>query len=372
MVEIMNDDDHCACCGQEPTPGLFERPIVVRVPLPVAELAAAGALAAEEVLDDVPPDEPQLITVDERVFLRVWAQLPFSRTIRALTYGLWVELTPAQAGRIRSAINAGRRASLHAFLACSWPGFPGATGVRVRVQLEADGDAWIDHVADDRITAAGQDPSRRHHDLARLYRLGFGGPAHVAQAGFRGFHLRGETLDTLERFADRHGYRQQVPVPMHLTGLELPCEVCVFPPLDTDGEAILATLGNAEAGRRGQETELIALLRDPSEELVAAFSMLAYWSRYKPQPLQVGRMVRMPAGIEGAGGMRAWVLCEPPWWVAEGWPEAELTGEPVRFLYALPITAEEMDLLHHFGVERLLANLEETEADPLDPRRSRG
>jgi len=364
----MSSDETCPCCGQEPTPGLFERPVIVRLPLAIAELRAAGELAGGEILDELPPDDPQIITVDDRVFLRAWAQLPFSRTVRALTYGLWVELTPAQAERIRAARDAGRRASLHAPLACTWPGFPGSTGARARVQLEADGDARIDHVADDRIMAAGQDPISRHRDLARLYRIGFGGPGHVAQAGFRGFHLRGECFDALEGFAGRNGYREQVPVPVHLTGLELPAERAVFPPRDTGGEAILATLGNAEACRPGRRVELVALLRDPTEPLVEAFSMLTYWGRYAKEPLDVGRMLRMPAGIEGAESMRAWLLCEPPMWLVERWPQAELHGEQVRFLYAVPITEDEMNTLHRYGAKQLLAELETVE-DLRDPHR---
>ena len=118
------------------------------------------------------------------------------------------------------------------------------------------------------------------------------------------------------------------------------------PPLDTGRPAFLGTLGCSDReDDDGTSYEIIALLQNPSEDVVLCFSEFAYLSRMNPNNSLLGQVVPEGKPIpDSKEQMAAWLLVP--------WEEIEARGE-VRYLRAVPIQSVEMSFASAFGTESL-------------------
>lgn len=346
---------NCPCCNQPLPAGLFSRIAAVEAPLPVAR--ALGSLAgAETALDQ------GMIALHDRFFVACQATLPLHEMLSPVKVEVWVELDAQQFGFFLD-VRRGRRSHLeaHAHLACEWPGFPGSLGAPVYLEWHGEGLPRILHCVDRRISEVGRRKGTfGHDDYVRLYRQVWGGPLEIAEANAS---LRQAVIETLHQLAGRRQvFLRPVEPPARFAGIE-PAAIVFQPPLDTGSEALLGTVGIAEAMEKNPRVELVSWVCDPTEEFQRSFGELAYWSRDRRPDLRDGVIIVEEGGVPATDSMSAWLVCEP-WW--RGLPRVESGDDVVDLLTAVPIAREEQRFAERKGPQALLSRLADSSINPFD------
>lgn len=333
------------------------------MPLPaVAEIAQRVGAGAELTLHG-----DELVEMNGRFFLRVRAHVPLDWPQSPVAALLWVEV---EEDVVTNMLNyrAGRSDWFAATgtLACDWPGFPGAIGARVTIETdESAGTPRISWVSDERLRLLSRQ-NLSHEAFVVLYRRAWGGAGVVAKADHS---LRRATIEALRELGERPVFLHEITPPGKIAGIE-PAAVGVLAPRDTGDEAILATIGNAEAQVGPELFELLAFARNPTQGFRSSFAEFCYWTRLSNLELTPGTIVRERRIVPGCQEMSAWLIYAP--WEIRGLsePVVELGARSLRFHAAAPITNEEEAYAEARGGVELAAHLTSLAVDLSDLSRS--
>jgi len=276
---------------------------------------------------------------------------------------VWVELDEHAFARTAGAVDGGSRDSFQVkgSLACDWPGLIGTmgSGVIVRVNPTAGGELRVIDATDTRLRALRG--ARTHKQLVGLYRMMFGFGREVMEADGA---LRSLQRSRWERFAGRPCHIQPVEPPASVAGIR-PAELLIAPPLDTGEEALLCTLGNAEAST--ERSEVACWARNPSDAFIRSFAQFSYWSRVNGDGPQQNILVSDHRGrVPDAQDKSAWLVCRP-FFLDEG--ELSLACREdftVSVLAAIPVSSDESIFAAIRGPAELIRRFEWDRTDIFD------
>lgn len=331
--------------------------------MPVAAIdRQADAAASELILEH---GDLTILEAAGRAFCRAELPLPMSlreSPVRAL---VWIELDDAKSAELIVRTSQGQIATGSARLACDLPGFRGLIGAACRWQSDpATGLPRITSSDDQRLASLPVDPS--HDDLVAIYRLLWGNPHPVAGSDAE---LRAAVIQHWHRIIDQPLFRKPVEPPPQLAGFDAP-EIAIAPPLDTGGEAVLATIGCAEQpGPKGERAELMLWAEDPSEEFTDSFSEFCFLSRMSDSPVAPGKIVPELRGIPGTAEMKGWLLVSPWWFENQADAGIATPRGTVSVLCPIPLHEIEIAFAQGVGVDRLIELLRERDTRITDLKR---
>ena len=328
---------------------------------------ALEALSMSDQASEVEAHQGGVLTVNGRSFLPANISLPAFWHDSPVGAVVWVE-TAYHLGDdwIRFADLQLERFSASGTLACDVPGFPGTLGSIVT--LEAAKDDAVPHItwcSDMRVLMIGRADGFGHDDLVRLYRRLWGGTGETAPDNPL---LREAALRAIEQH-NGHFFAKPIEALGRYAGIKPP-QILVRPPLDTGGEARLATIGIAEGMRGPRKVELVTATRNGGPAFEKSFGEFCFWSRREQNPpLDAGLIIPENQGaIPEHPNMAAWLILED-FETGEGPlcpPPSEVGQAVIDYLAAIPITREEFAFAHQRGVPELVAKLEASEADVAD------
>jgi hypothetical protein len=171
-------------------------------------------------------------------------------------------------------------------------------------------------------------------------------------------------IDVLHELAGRRQvFLKPVEPPARFAGIE-PAAIVFQPPVDTGAEALLGTVGMAEAMAGNERIELVSWACDPSEEFQKSFGELAYWSRESRPALRDGVIIVEEGGVP-ATDMTAWLICEP-WWRDNGMPRIRIEDTIIDLLAAVPIARDEQRFAERRGPQALVSRLSSSSLNIFD------
>lgn len=366
-MRVSDEATPCPCCGKPLPLGLFAKAFEAPSSWAVSQIEEEGEYVAHA--SDALADEG-LIEIAGRFFARAVLPLPLSLPESPVRARVWLEIPGDSAAILLVTSPQGMATAGQGQLASDLPGFPGISGAPCSWELPVGSDELVIRwCADERILSL---PKRPNHDqLAALYRRLWGNPNPITPDDPQ---LRAAVIAHWHEALGRPLYRQPVEPPPMLAGYRAP-ELAIGPPLDTGGDAVMATIGCAEEPNPdGGRVEIVAWAADPSEKFIESFSEFCFLSRLSSEPLAHGRVVPERRVIPGTEGMHGWVLLDP---ALLGGPERELVagpirspeGEEVQVLAAVPLYAPEIALAVGMGPRELLELFERHDVDPLDLKR---
>jgi hypothetical protein len=358
---LYEHDRNCPCCNRELPPGLFARVACVEAPVAVARTlgsldGADGAISQG------------MIALHDRFFVACGATLPLHDQSSPVKVEVWAELDAQQFGHFLEAKKGKRRyLQAHAHLACEWPGFPGSVGAPIYVEWDAEHYSMpsVIHCVDRRISEVGRRGGFEHEDYVKLYRQVWGGPRDIANADER---LRLAVIDALHELADRRQiFLKPVEPPARFAGIE-PAAIVFQPPVDTGSEALLGTVGIAEAMAGNERIELVSWAQDPSEEFQKSFGDLAYWSRAPHPSLRDGVIIVEEGGVPAAHDMSGWLICSP-WWRERDLPRVRVEDTIIDLLACVPISRNEQRFAEKRGPQALISKMASSDVNIFDLQR---
>jgi len=361
--EAHNDSRPCPCCGKPLPLGLFSKHYEAGFPWAAERIEQDGELSAE--ISDALADGG-LVEIAGRFFVRAEMPLPVSLPESPVRARVWVEIPADNAALLLVTGPQGVASAGEGHLASELPGFPGLIGSPCAWELPAGANELVIRwCADERIDQLPEHPD--HDQLAGIYRMLWGNPGPVVPDDPE---LRAAVISHWHETLERPLYRKPIEPPPMLSGYRAP-ELAVGPPLDTGGDAVLATIGCSEQpGPAGERVEIVGWADDPSEEFIRSFSEFCFISRLSDEPLGHGRVVPERRVIPGTEGMHGWLLVDPP---LLGEERHERVGEvipspsgEVKVLAAIPLHPAEMALAAGMGPKALFDLFERTGHDPLD------
>ena len=351
----------CPCCGLPITTGLFESQRLVNTPV------ALEALSLSDQADEIETRQGGALTVNGRSFLPANISLPLFRHESPVGAVVWVE-TAYHVGDdlLRFVEQKLAHFSASASLACDIPGFPGTIGALVTIEAwQGEDIPRITWCSDMRVLMIGRSDDFGHNDLVRLYRRLWGGSGETPPDNPI---LREAAQKAVEQHSGR-SYAKPVGAIGRYAGITPP-QILVRPPLDTGGEARLATVGIAEGMKGPRKVELVTATKNGGHAFEKSFGEFCFWSRREQNPpLDNGIIIpENQGGIPEHPNMAAWLILEN-FETEEGPlcpPPSEAGQAVIDYLAAIPITREEFAFAHHFGVAELTTRLEDSGADVTD------
>lgn len=308
-----------------------------------------------------------VVALHDRFFVLCDATVPLHYAASPVKVQVWAELQAEQFAHVLDVLKGERKHfDGYAHLACEWPGFPGSVGSPVYLKLDAEAGARprVIHCVDRRIAEIGRRRRLEHEDYVKLYRRVWGGPEDVVDADIR---IRQAVIDTLHELAGhRQVFLKPVEPPARFAGIE-PAAILFQPPFDTGTEALLGTVGIAEAMPGESRVELVSWVCDPSDEFQRSFGELAYWSRSSRNILRSGVLIVEEGGVASSDDKTAWLVCEP-WW-RERLPEIHVEDARIELLAAVPISREEQSFAERKGPRELVGLMQSSDVDIFDLKR---
>jgi len=311
---------------------------------------------AIELSDDSQELTEGLLHTNGRFFARVIIPLPLDNPFPIIEIGSWMEIERPLAAEMMSNIESGHSADLTLVgqLATDIPGYPGALGASLIAEANQEGRTVALDVVDTRLPRGQQSKEKMYE----LYRYVWGNDMPLVSAN----DVRRNTVrDHIGRIFGRDAHCIQVQPPPPMAGLEYP-EVQLLPPLDTGEEAVMVTVGCSDVeSELGEAFEIMAALRNPSDDLVNEFGMFTMISRLGQEALHPGAMILRhdadsPQSISGSDGMNVWYLSEPLS-LPEELATIQSGSEQIKVLQAIPLYQSELEIAARGGLGALDAAL---------------